>query len=237
MIETTNRGYKKPELTDNADLTVFVGDNMDMIDDDISNIINNAYTELVSDPALTVDDDSDGEADALFFMIDSGSPTFSIDGGQKIELSDGDLCSIGPIVSSGSYPDNVYYSGEEGDCFFVSFEYKTSGTLGSHQAMIGAVDSGWFPVKFVGYEFVEQTNYKEASILIRLPENSAKVAFSLEFASSASETIWIKNLHFRKLHLAYKELANNADAIGDRTYIEENYVTNDESITDSIDAL
>jgi len=37
MITTTNYSLKKPETTDNADLTVFVGQNMDTLDTTLVN--------------------------------------------------------------------------------------------------------------------------------------------------------------------------------------------------------
>jgi hypothetical protein len=37
MILTTNYGLKKPEDTDSADLRIFIGDNMDIIDTELSN--------------------------------------------------------------------------------------------------------------------------------------------------------------------------------------------------------
>lgn len=62
---TTSKGLKKPELTDNADLTVFVGENMETINTELEDVdshknsseIHRKITSGTSTPSGGVDGD------------------------------------------------------------------------------------------------------------------------------------------------------------------------------------
>lgn len=156
---------------------------------------------LVDDPTLTTDGDSDGFVDGWTKYSDPANitSTWSIDGGQKNEIT----TNTGSTAKVSFYKDFSGYAA--GDKFFVSVDTKAlaaSGTINA-RIVISALNASNTQVGVYLVESnIADVDWKTYQFNITLPATATKVRVlfaNYPVTSGATGSVWFRNAILRKI--------------------------------------
>lgn len=177
--------------------------NTDITTDNITLLLvsDGMDSNVVPDPTLTTDGDSDGFVDGWTKYSDPENitSTWSIDGGQKNEIT----TNTGSTTKVSFHKDFSGYA--EGDKFFVSVDTKAlaaSGTINA-RIVISALNASNTQVGVYLVESnVADVDWKTYQFNITLPATATKVRVlfaNYPVTSGATGSVWFRNAILRKI--------------------------------------